>query len=310
VPGPDPFDKTYRSAPGQVVTLEPGVRVVAAPNPGPMTFTGTNTYLVGDQSVAIIDPGPDIADHKSAILAAIAGAEVSHILVTHSHPDHSALARGLSDVLGAPVCAFCPATVRSGVMAMSAYPGKAGAAGEPEASFAPDVCLEDGQGISGDGWFLTALHTPGHLSDHLCFANEASGAVFSGDHVMGWATTMVSPPDGDLTRFMASLDRMAARDDRIYYPGHGGPVGDPPLMIAWQIAHRHHREAQIIAAMGRQPATATGLARAIYTDIDRHLISAATRTVLAHLIDLSTRGCVAPVNHAGPLSETSEFRLI
>ncbi|MEM7441409.1 MAG: MBL fold metallo-hydrolase [Pseudomonadota bacterium] len=304
----DPFDKSFRPATGRAVELEPGVRVLAAPNPGPMTFTGTNTYLVGTHHLAIIDPGPDLIDHETAILAAVEGAKVSHILVTHSHVDHSPLARRLSEKLNAPVCGFGPAAeARSLQMAALAQEGDLGGGEGVDLAYSPDVALSDGDCVTGDGWALNALHTPGHLSDHLCFALGGTGAVFSGDHVMGWATTMVSPPDGDLTRFMASLDKMTERPDRIYYPGHGGPVEDPIGIIAWQKTHRQGREAQIREALLAGPATAMDLAQRIYTDIDQRLIPAAARNVLAHLIDLSTRNLAKP---QGQLTQSAEFELI
>lgn len=307
MPGSDPFDKNHRPATGQPVELEPGIRVVAAPNPGPMTFTGTNTYLIGERCIAVIDPGPDLAAHEAALLAAIGDAEVSHILVTHSHVDHSPLAHGLANKLGAKVYGFgTAAQARSPTMAALAEQGDLGGAEGIDTAYRPDVRVADAESIACDEWTLTAIHTPGHLSDHLCFSLDARGAVFSGDHVMGWATTMVSPPDGDLTQFMASLAKMAAREDRIYYPGHGGPVNDPAFMIAWQTEHRLAREAQIRAALSEAPADALNLAARIYTDIDPRLIPAAARNVLAHLIDLSARGVAAP---EGTLSADATFHL-
>lgn len=290
-----PFDLDHRPATGQAVELEPGVVVVAAPNPGPMTFTGTNTYLVGDESLAVIDPGPDDPAHEQALLAAIAGRPVSHILVTHSHVDHSPLARRLAATTGAPVLGFGTAReARSPLMAALAAQADLGGGEGIDAGHAPDHRLEDGARIEGEGWTLVALHTPGHLADHLCFALEEREVLFTGDHVMGWATTLVSPPDGDLTRFMASLDRLRQREDRVYFPGHGGPVRDPRGMVEHQIAHRRMRESQILDALATGADTAAGLARRIYRDVDPRLLPAAERNVLAHLLDLAERGLVAP----------------
>lgn len=301
----DPFDKTFRPRTGQPEELEPGVTLVAAPNAGPMTFTGTNSYLVGQDSLALIDPGPDMPEHEAALMAAIAGRPVSHVLVTHSHVDHSPLARRMADRLDAPVCAHGdPEAARSDVMAALSAQADLGGAEGLDHAFAVDLRLGHGDRLEGGDWTIEALHTPGHLSDHLCFALAGRGAVFSGDHVMGWATTMISPPDGDLTRFMASLDLLAARRDRVFYPGHGGALHDPAGMIAWQKAHRLNREGQILSALGAGANTALGLAGMIYTDIDPRLMPAAARNVLAHLIDLVTRG-KADVD--GPISQNATF---
>ncbi len=303
----DPFDRSHKPLVGQALELERGLRVVTAGNAGPMTFTGTQTYLLGGDAVAVIDPGPDDDAHYNAVMAAIGGAAVSHILVTHSHVDHSPLSRRLRAATKAPILAFGQAhEARSPVMERLAALGDLGGKEGVDTEFMPDEKLSDRQLISGDGWAVRAIHTPGHLSNHLCFAWEERGAVFSGDHVMGWATTMVSPPDGDLTEFMLSMARLESRgDDRIYYPGHGSAITDPLTMVRYQIAHRKSREAQILETLAQGRGTPADLAAKIYTEVDPRLLPAATRNVLAHLIDLSERGLVAAqedINHSSVFS--------
>jgi glyoxylase-like metal-dependent hydrolase (beta-lactamase superfamily II) len=272
------------------VELEPGLRRLRAPNPSPMTFTGTNTYLVGDGEVAVIDPGPALPAHHAAIRAALGpGERIGGILLTHSHLDHSPLAAALSAETGAPVMAAGPSDWgRSATMAGLARGGALGGGEGVDADFAPDRRIGEGD-VLGGGWGeIAVIATPGHMANHLSFAWR--GALFSGDMVMGWSTSLVSPPDGDMTAFMASLDKLGRRDDRVYYPGHGDPVADPQARVAELIAHRRGREAQIRAALETvESATAEELARAIYTDVTPALIPAATRNVLAHLIDLWTR---------------------
>ena len=297
--------------------MAPGVRRVTVPNPSPMTFTGTQTYLVGDGAVAVIDPGPDIAEHRAAILAALApGERVTHILVTHTHVDHSPGAAPLKAETGAEVWAFGRhGAGESAVMRDLAASGADMGGGEgADRRFAPDRLLEDGQTVASPdqsggaaSWALTALATPGHLSNHLSFALEGTGAVFSGDHVMGWATTMVSPPDGDMAAFMASLRKMRARDDRVYYPGHGHPVTDPAGMIDHLIGHRLGRERQIVDALSDGPATPAELTALIYADVDPALHGAAARNVLSHLIGLIDAGRAAS---DGPVSPGARYRLL
>jgi len=271
--------------------LEPGVRCLLAPNPSPMTFRGTNTYLLGEGDVAVIDPGPDDPAHLAAILGALRpGERIGHILLTHSHVDHSALVPVLKEATGAQVLAFgnSAAGRREDIARLSDIGGGEGV----DAGFAPDKTLADGDVLRGAGWALTALHTPGHMGNHMCFAMD--DAVFTGDHVMGWATSMISPPDGDLGAFMASLEKLLPRADRVFYPAHGDPVPDPQARVAALIAHRRAREAQILAELEKSPRDASGLAAAIYTDAPPALMPAATRNVLAHLIDLTDRNITKP----------------
>ena len=275
--------------PGEAQSLEPGLTLVLAPNPSPMTEAGTNSYLLGHDSLAVIDPGPDDPRHRAALLAAIGGRRVSHVIVTHSHLDHSPLARPLARTLGAPVLAFGGAQAgRSAVMERLAAEGLAGGGEGIDHAFVPDEILPDGARITGDGWEIEALHTPGHIGNHLCL--RWGDAVFTGDHVMGWASSLVSPPDGDLTDFMTSCARLARWPARVYYPGHGAPVTDPAARLAWLVAHRQGREAQIRAALGPAPVTVPALTRRLYADVPSALLPAAERNVFAHLVDLCSRG--------------------
>ncbi|OAN77439.1 MBL fold metallo-hydrolase [Jannaschia sp. EhC01] len=280
--------------------LAPGLRRVTAPNPSPMTFTGTQTYILGEGAVCVIDPGPALRPHLDAILAALEpGERVSKILVTHSHLDHSPLARPLADVTGAPILAAGPSDW--GISPVMAALGEAVGGGEGvDPDFVPDEQIAEGDDIDG----IAVLETPGHMANHLSFAWD--GALFSGDLVMGWSTSLVSPPDGDMTAFFASLDKLQARSDTIYYPGHGDPVRAPQARCAELIAHRCTREAQILSALAAiGPANAEMLARHIYTDVAPALLPAAARNVLAHLIDLTTRARIHP---QGPLHADALFR--
>ena len=273
--------------------LEDGLRLVRAPNPGPMTHTGTNTWLVGEGEVAVIDPGPDLPAHAEAIEAALApGERIAAVVVTHAHRDHSLLARPLAARWGAPVhAAGGMAARRRPVMARLAAGGAIGGGEGVDAGFAPDRVLEDGGAVEGPGWRLEAIATPGHTADHLALA--WGDAVFTGDHVMGWASSLVSPPDGDLTAFLASCRRLAARPARVFYPGHGAPVEDAAGRLAWLVEHRAAREAQILGALAELGgATPRALADRIYTDTPPELRPAAARNVLAHLIALAERGRV------------------
>lgn len=297
----------FRPVAGVAETLAPGLRRVLAPNPSPMTFRGTNTYLLGTRGLAVIDPGPDDPAHLQALLAAVEpGQRITHILVTHAHLDHSPLAGALKQETGAPVLAFGPADAgRRPVMQALAREGALGGGEGVDSAFQTDEDLADGAIISGDGWRIEALHTPGHMGNHLSFAWER--ALFSGDLVMGWASSLVSPPDGDLTAFMASLERLSRRDWDVFHPGHGASVTDPATRLAELLAHRRAREAAILAALSDEPATARRLAERIYTDTPPALLPAAARNVLAHLIDLAGKNRVAP---DGVLSVDATFGIL
>jgi glyoxylase-like metal-dependent hydrolase (beta-lactamase superfamily II) len=297
--------KTQMKSESGASVLEPGLRRITAPNPSAMTWRGTNTYLLGQGEVAVIDPGPDDTAHLEAILAALApGETIGAILVTHSHRDHSALARRLAAVTAAPVLAAGPADWgRSAAMARLAAEGRLGGGEGVDAGFVPDQLVREGAVIAGGWGRIEVLETPGHMANHLSFA--WNGALFTGDLVMGWSSSLVSPPDGDMGAFMASCLRLSERADRVFHPGHGDPVLRPRTRLAELIGHRKMREAQILAALqATGPATAAELAARIYTTLSPSLLSAAERTVLAHLIDLSERNIVT---HPAPLSSLTRF---
>ena len=297
----------FNPAPGMPVELAPGLRRLLCPNPSPMTYRGTNTYLLGTTEIAVIDPGPDDPLHLEAILDAIGlSARITQIIVTHSHLDHSPLSRALAQKTGAPVLAFGDATAgRSAIMSALAQSGLAGGGEGIDHAFRPDQILQEGDQVTGEGWSLEVLHTPGHLGNHISLA--WGEACFTADHVMGWASSLVSPPDGDLTDFMASCRKMAARNWSVFYPGHGAPILDPNARLDWLISHRLEREAQIRAALETGSATAQKLAAAIYTDVAPALLPAAERNVFAHLIDLNGRDIVRTED---PLGIASQFALI
>ena len=270
---------------GLAERLEPLVRRVLAPNPSPFTFTGTETYIVGAGSeVAVIDPGPDEPEHLAALIAAIGDARVAAICCTHTHRDHSPAAVPLKATTGAPIIG-CAALV------LDDDGPRADAAFDP--TYRPDRVLSDGETLSGPDWTLTAVATPGHTSNHLCFALEQSGALFTGDHVMGWSTTVVSPPDGDMADYMASLEKLRRRSDRVFYPAHGAQVDKPQQLVRGMIGHRRQRERQIIKLLEERLTEITALVPRMYKSVDQRLWPAAGRSVLAHLIDLEAKGRVA-----------------
>jgi len=264
--------------------VEPLVRRILAPNPSAFTFSGTQTYVVGRGEVAVIDPGPDEPDHIAAILRAVEGERVTAIVCTHTHRDHSPAAAPLKVATGAEIVGCAPLVlVDNGPRADSAF----------DATYAPDRVLADGERISGPGWTLEAVATPGHTSNHLCYALLESGALFTGDHIMGWSTTVVAPPDGDMADYMASLDRLIARDDTLYYPAHGGPVEKPQRFARSMASHRKQREGQILRLLGEGGRPIPAMVERMYVGLDERLVGAAGRSVLAHLIDLRNRGVVA-----------------
>lgn len=270
---------------GTLLQMSPRIGRVLAPNPSPFTYTGTQTYLVGTSDLAVIDPGPDDADHLDALLAAIGGRPVRAILCTHTHRDHSPAARPLSARTGAPVTGCAP-------LVLDDDGPRADAAFDP--SYRPDRVLADGEQVRGEGWTLEALATPGHTSNHLCFALAEENALFTGDHVMGWSTSVISPPDGDMADYMRSMQRLLDRDDAIYYPAHGDPVENPRRLVRGMMGHRKQREGQIMRFLERNGAsTIPDMVAEMYKGIDPRLHSAAGRSVLAHLIDLDGRGLAA-----------------
>lgn len=297
----DPFDPV----PGVVEDLRPDLSRILAPNPSPMTHRGTNTYLLGTDSLAVIDPGPESPSHFDAILSAIAQRSLTHIFVTHSHLDHSPLAKPLAEATGATIIAFGDSySGQSRIMRHLAKAGLTDGGEGVDRTFKPDVCLADGEAIAGDGWSIRAVHTPGHMGNHLCFATQ--DILFSGDLVMGWASSLVSPPDGDLTDFMQSCRKLQGVDGKVFYPGHGAPIDDPQGRLEWLINHRNQRTEQVLNALRDGPSDIPGLTLRIYTDAPPGLLAAAARNVFAHLVDLHERGLVT----ADPgLSLNAQFAL-
>ncbi|MBY6152423.1 MBL fold metallo-hydrolase [Vannielia litorea] len=296
-----------QSETGKPVELEPGITRVIAPNPSPMTHWGTNSYLVGETELALIDPGPNLPTHAEALLAALKpGQKITHILCTHSHLDHSPLAARMAAETSAPVYAFgTHLDGRRPVMQRLAETGLVGGGEGIDADFTPDIRLAHRDVLEGPGWRLAALHTPGHIANHLSFALERpeGEAVFTGDHVMGWASSLISPPDGDVTAFMASLALLAERPSRAYHPGHGAPVTDPASRLTWLADHRRARESQVLQALAAGPATPAELTARVYTDVPPALLPAAERNLLAQLIALTEQG-LATASHTLSASAT------
>ena len=274
------------------------IRRLLAPNPSPMTGAGTNGYIVGEGRVAVVDPGPDADRHLSAWREALAGEEVSHILVTHAHLDHSGLARRMSDAVRAPVVGFGRWNAgRSDTMTrLSGLDSIAGGEGV-DREFHPDERVSHGDAIVGPDWRLEVLHVPGHFAGHLAFALDE--AVLTGDHVLGWTSTLISPPDGDLRQFLSSCARLRERAAQVFLPGHGDPVTDTAGRLDWLAAHRQERERQIVAALAEGVAEIGALVRRLYPDTSTTLHRAAARNVLAHLIALVEDGRVAAVPEIG-----------
>jgi glyoxylase-like metal-dependent hydrolase (beta-lactamase superfamily II) len=282
-------------AAGTIEKVSPLVRRLLAPNPSPFTYTGTQTMIVGRGEVAVIDPGPDCAAHVEALRSALQGERISAILCTHTHRDHSPAARALQEATGAPIVGCAPLSLRDDGP-------RADAAFDPD--YRPDRVLSDGEVLTGPSWTLEAVETPGHTSNHLCFALREEGALFSGDHVMGWSTTIVSPPDGDMAAYMASLAKLQSRDDLVYYPAHGPTVGEPHKLLRGLILHRRQREAQILAALAGGATSIPAMVSKIYKNIDQRLHLAAGRSVLAHLIDLESRGLAVREGESWARAET------
>jgi glyoxylase-like metal-dependent hydrolase (beta-lactamase superfamily II) len=283
------FDKSFDLAPGHPEEVVPGVRRVLADNGGPFTFKGTVSYIVGRGKVAIVDPGPDDEHHIKALLDAVRGETVTHIFVTHTHRDHSPATPAIKAATGATVYAEGPHR--------AARPLHAGEAPRMEASndldFRPDVALADGEVASGDGFALEGVTTPGHTANHMAFALKGTDILFSGDHVMGWSTTIVAPPDGAMTDYMASLDKLARRTEQVYLPGHGGAVHEATRFVAGLTLHRKAREASILHRLGKGETDIATIVRAVYIGLDPRLTKAAGFSVLAHMEDLVARGVVA-----------------
>jgi glyoxylase-like metal-dependent hydrolase (beta-lactamase superfamily II) len=263
--------------------IEPGIARLLAPNPSAFTYTGTQTYLVGTSELAVIDPGPALPGHVEALVEAIGSRPVVAIMCTHTHRDHSPAAAPLAEHTGAPIVGCAPLALESvGPRADAAFDGE----------YRANRVLEDGEAVSVDSFTLTAVATPGHTSNHLCFALEGSGALFTGDHVMGWSTTVVVPPDGDMAEYIHSLEKLRERDDRIHFPAHGPPVTNPKQYLRGLIGHRMQREKQVLGIVGEAASTVPQIVAAAYPGLDPRLTVAAGGSVLAHLLDLERRGLV------------------
>lgn len=278
-----PFVKDLRFAYGALETLSPLVRRVIARNPSPFTHAGTGTYVLGHGRVAVIDPGPASEPHIESLLEGLAraGEQVSHILITHTHLDHSPGARLLVQRTGARTYGFGPHG--GGRDQVSVEEGA-------DFDFEPDVVLRDGEVIECDGFSVECVHTPGHCSNHLCFALPSERAFFSGDHVMGWSTSVISPPDGDMADYLRSLEKLLQREDARYYPTHGPPIDDPLPLVRAFIAHRHAREQQILDGLQRGPASIVELVPVMYANVSPQLYPAAARSVLAHVEHMLATG--------------------
>jgi glyoxylase-like metal-dependent hydrolase (beta-lactamase superfamily II) len=281
------FRTTMEFAYGVPRELAPGVVRIVANNPGPFTFKGTNTYLVGTRDIALIDPGPADAAHLEAILAAVGGRRLSHILITHTHRDHV-------DGLAPLVAATGAKTAGFGRRAAAPGSKRTGLSGSEyvEQELVPDVQLAHGDRLEGDGWAVAALHTPGHAPDHLCFALESAELLFSGDHVMGWNTSVVAPPEGSMADYLRSLELLGERGDRVYLPGHGGRVEEPQRLVKAFLLHRRMREQAILDCIRAGTNTVEAIVPAIYRDLDPRLVNAASLSVLAHVEHLISRGLV------------------
>jgi glyoxylase-like metal-dependent hydrolase (beta-lactamase superfamily II) len=261
--------------------LEPGIARVLAHNPSAFTYYGTQTYLIGSEEVAVVDPGPDLPEHVDALEQALGGRRVAAIMCTHTHRDHSPASRPLAERTGAPLIGCAPLALETvGPRADAAFDG----------DYSPDIVLEDGQTLEVDGKPVFVVATPGHTSNHLCFAYE--GALLTGDHVMGWSTTVVVPPDGDMAAYMQSLEKLRQRQDRTYYPAHGPPVTNPQQYVRGLIGHRMQREKQILRLVGEKPRDIPDIVANAYPGLDPRLTVAAGGSVWSHLLDLERRGLV------------------
>ena len=283
-----PFDKKLDLAPDTVDEVMPGVRRIMANNPGPFTFKGTLSYIIGRGKVAILDPGPDDPAHIGALLDAVRNETVTHIFVTHTHRDHSPAVPAINAATGATVYAEGPHR--------AARPLHVGDHPRPDSAvdrdFRPDIALKDGEIVAGDGWTIEAVTTPGHTANHMAFALKEKNVLFAGDHVMGWSTSIVAPPDGAMSDYMASLDKLTRRGETIYFPGHGPAITDAARFVNYYILHRKAREASILHRLAKGETDIASMVRAIYIGIDPRLTGAAGLSVLAHLEDLVARGLV------------------
>ena len=285
---------------GQVEQVSPLIRRIVAPNPGPFTFKGTGTYILGVGEVAIIDPGPSIEKHIDSILEGLKGEKITHQLITHTHVDHSPASAQISNLTGAPTYAFGPHGLG---LLNDTEKVEEGA----DFEFIPDNLVFDGEILEGTGWTVECVHTPGHTSNHICYFLMQENALFSGDHVMGWSTTVISHPDGDMGAYIDSLEKLCERkQDNIYYPTHGAPIPEPLPFVRGLIKHRKVRERQIIELLENSPRVISEIIPIIYKDLDPRLVPAAKRSVFSHIVDLYQRGVVSS---EGELNIESTFYL-
>jgi len=285
------LNRDFDAPQGEAVEVAPGLRRLLAPNPGPFTFKGTGVYIVGTGEVAVIDPGPDDPVHIAALKDALKDESIRHILITHTHRDHSPAAKALKVWSGAKTYGF----------------GPHGAGRDPDHAveeggdrdFVPDIVLKDGEAVSGAGYHLSALHTPGHAANHLCYAWDERRALFTGDHVMGWSTSVVVPPDGDMGDYIDQLERLTKRGDAIYWPTHGGPITEPQSFVRDLITHRQTREAEILNSVREGVADIPSLVARVYAGLSPRLFPAAGQSVLAHLILLERKALVQRTENRG-----------
>ncbi|HYK81143.1 MAG TPA: MBL fold metallo-hydrolase [Micropepsaceae bacterium] len=294
-----PFEKEFDAPYEQPVPVSPLIRRLLARNPGPFTFKGTGVAIIGKGEVAVIDPGPDDPEHLAALRAALKGETVTHILVTHTHRDHSPAAKPLKAWTGAPTYGFGPHGSGKSETGIAVEEGG-------DRDFVPDIALRDGDIIDGSGFTIECVHTPGHTSNHMCYALKEEKALFTGDHVMGWSTTVVAPPDGDMGDYLASLRKLLARDDAILWPTHGGPVRDPKPFLTAYLAHRLEREQQILDALRQGATIIPEMVERIYLGLDPRLKPAAALSVLAHLLLLTKQ---SRVTSSGEPGLAARFRL-
>ena len=296
------FDLSLPGRTDACIAVSPLVRRVVASNAGPTTFTGTCSYIVGRGQVAILDPGPDVPEHVAALLAAVRGETVTHVLVSHTHRDHSPAARPIQAATGAAIIG-CGPHRKARPLGLGEVNHLEGSA---DRDYRPDQELREGESVEGPDWRLTAVETPGHTANHLCFALPEEQALFSADHVMAWATPFIGPPDGSMRDYMASLDKLRGRAETIYWPGHGGPVREPQRFVRALIHHRRQREASILGRLAAGDRTVAAIVPAIYQGLAPALVGAAGFSVFAHLEDLVSRGIVAT---DGPPTLDAEYRL-
>ena len=280
------FNKQFNCNYGIIERLTPLVRRIVAPNPGPFTFKGTGTYIIGKGEVAVIDPGPALEQHVEALLSGLEGEKITHQLITHTHLDHSPAAKLLKERTGALTYGYGPHG--SGKFERGVKVEEGG-----DLEFTPDVFVSHGDLIEGLNWSFECLHTPGHTSNHICYAFKEENSLFPGDHVMGWSTTVISPPDGDMHAYIQSLRTLITRDENTYYPTHGAPIENPMSFVRGLISHRKMREGQIVSLLKKSDTTIPNMVNKMYKELDKRLIPAAQRSVFAHIIDLSERGKIS-----------------